>query len=120
MVEYEVAKILLEIGAVSLRPNNPYLTASGWYSPIHVDCRIINSFPEERNQVLNFIYDYIDMFIGRNNVELVVGSGHSGISLAAYMVEKMRLPMAYIFTIQPIFSVGLSRMNGPTSRPTLK
>jgi orotate phosphoribosyltransferase len=96
MQEYEVAKILLKIGAVSLRPSHPFLTASGWLSPINIDCRIINSFPKERNAVLNYIYDYIDMFIGRNNVELVVGSGHSGISLAAYVVDKMRLPMAYI------------------------
>lgn len=96
MQEYEVAKILLKIGAVSLRPSHPFTTASGWLSPINIDCRIINSFPEERNIVLNYIYDYIDVFIGRNNVEMVVGSGHSGISLAAYLVDKMRLPMAYI------------------------
>jgi orotate phosphoribosyltransferase len=96
MHEYEVAKLLLKIGAVSLRPDHPYRLASGILSPIYIDSRILNSYPDERKIVFDHFQDYIDSFIGRNNITLVVGIGHSGASLAAYLVEKMRLPMAYI------------------------
>ena len=96
MHEYEVARLLLKIGAISLRPDRPYRLASGIQSPIYVDCRILNGFPDERKVVFDFFQDYIDSFVGRNNLNRVVGIGHSGVSLAAYLVEKMRLPMAYI------------------------
>ena len=96
MHEYQVATLLLKIGAVSLRPGSPYHLPSGILSPIYIDARILNSYPSERQLVFDFFQDYIDSFIGRNNVNLVVGLGHSGASLAAYLVEKMRVPMAYI------------------------
>jgi orotate phosphoribosyltransferase len=96
MHEYEVARLLLTTGAVSLKPNRPYKLASGIASPIYVDCRVLNSHPDARTIVFGHFQNYIDSYIGRNNIDLVVGSGHSGISLAAYLVEKMRVPMAYI------------------------
>lgn len=96
MHEYEVARVLLKIGAVNLKTHKPYKYATGIISPIFIDCRILNSYPEERKIVLRYFQDYIDQFIGRNNINLVIGSGHSGISLTAYLVEKMRVPMAYI------------------------
>lgn len=96
MHEYDIARLLLKIGAVSMRPNNPYQLASGIISPIYIDCRILNSYPEERKVVFGYFQEYIDSFVGRNNVDMVVGSGHSGVSLATFLVEKMRVPMAYI------------------------
>ncbi|MEW5817435.1 MAG: orotate phosphoribosyltransferase [Spirochaetota bacterium] len=96
MYEYKIAKLLLEIGAVSFRPNNPYRLASGIMSPIYIDCRVLNSYPHARKIVFDCFQDYIDSFVGRNSINLIVGSGHSGISLAAYLVEKMRMPMAYV------------------------
>lgn len=96
MHEYEVARLLLRIGAVNLKTHKPYKYATGIISPVFIDCRVLNSYPEERKIVLRYFLDYIDQFIGRNNINLVIGSGHSGISLTAYLVEKMRVPMAYI------------------------
>jgi orotate phosphoribosyltransferase len=98
MHEYEVAKILFKIGAVKLKTHDLYKYATGIMSPIFIDCRIINSYPEERKIVLEYFRNYIDQFIGRNNISLFIGSGHSGISLTAYLAEKMRVPMAYIRT----------------------
>ena len=98
MHEYKVSKLLFKIGAVKLKTNNPYKYATGIISPIFIDCRILNSYPEERKIVLEYFRNYIDQFIGRNNISLVVGSGHSGVSLTAYLAEKMRVPMAYIRT----------------------
>ncbi len=96
MHEYDVARLLLKIGAISLRPDQPYRLPSGIASPIYIDSRILNACPDERKVVFDYFQDYIDSFVGRNNVNRVVGIGHSGASLAAYLVEKMRVPMAYI------------------------
>jgi len=96
MHEYEAARLLLKIGAVNIKTHKPYKYATGIMSPVFIDCRVLNSYPEERKIVLRYFQDYIDQFIGRNNISLVIGSGHSGISLTAYLAEKMRVPMAYI------------------------
>lgn len=96
MHEYEVARLLLKIGAVNIKTHKPYKYATGIMSPVFIDCRVLNSYPEERKIVLIYFQDYIDQFIGRNNISLVIGSGHSGISLTAFLAEKMRVPMAYI------------------------
>ena len=39
------ARILLEIGAVNFRPEEPYTLTSGWKSPVYIDCRKVISFP---------------------------------------------------------------------------
>jgi len=96
MHKADVARILLNIGAVTLNTVTPYKYASGLLSPIYVDCRMISSFPKERKLILDYFVEYIDSFIGRNNVDVVVGSGHSGISLATYISEKIKVRMAYI------------------------
>ena len=48
----ETAKLLLQINAIKLQPQNPFTWASGWKSPIYCDNRIILSFPEIRNYVI--------------------------------------------------------------------
>ena len=96
MRKLETAKILLDIGAVMLNPVSPFKYASGLLSPVYIDCRMISSFPEERRLIMDYFVEYIDLFVGKNNIDVVVGSGPSGISLATYLSEKLRLPMAYI------------------------
>ena len=47
----EIARQLLEIGAVKLQLDNPFTWASGWKSPIYCDNRLSLSFPEVRNNI---------------------------------------------------------------------
>lgn len=91
-----VAKILLKIGAVTLNTTTPFKYASGIFSPIYIDCRLISSFPRDRKIILNYFMEYINSNIGKEKFDIVVGSGHSGISLATFISEKLKLPMAYI------------------------
>ena len=51
----DTAKILLDINAIKLSPNEPFLWASGWKSPIYCDNRIILSNPEIRNTIKMYL-----------------------------------------------------------------
>lgn len=91
----EVAEILLDINAVSLNPTNPFKYTSGLLSPIYTDSRILISFPNQRKIIINSLIDHIDNSIGRQNIDIIVGVGHSGISLATWLGEKLKLPIVY-------------------------
>lgn len=58
-VEKAVAKSLMEIKAVMLRPENPFTWASGWKSPIYCDNRRILSYPTIRENVCTWMADII-------------------------------------------------------------
>jgi len=91
----EAAEILLDIGAVSLNPTNPFRYASGILSPIYTDCRTLISFPNERKVIIESFVDYIDNSIRKQNIDIIAGVGHSGISLATWLGEKLKLPIVY-------------------------
>lgn len=91
----EVAEILLSIDAISLNPTSPFKYASGILSPVYTDCRMLISFPNERKAIIDSLADYIDNSIGRQNIDTIVGVGHSGISLATWLGEKLKLPIVY-------------------------
>lgn len=90
----EVAEILLDIGAVSLNPLNPFKYASGILSPIYTDCRLLASFPQQRKAIINTLIEKINNI--DNEIEIVVGTGSSAISLATNIVQYLKLPMAYV------------------------
>ncbi|WP_071027747.1 orotate phosphoribosyltransferase [Peptoniphilus raoultii] len=90
----EIAKILLKIKAVSLSPNDPYTWASGIKSPIYCDNRLILSYPEEREIVENAFVDLIKNKFP--DAEYIMGTATAGISHAAIIAQKMKLPMGYV------------------------
>ena len=47
----ETAKLLLDIGAVNFRPDEPYTLTAGWASPVYIDCRRLISFAEARRRI---------------------------------------------------------------------
>jgi len=96
MEKEDVAGILLDINAVSLNPTNPFRYASGILSPIYTDCRVLTSYPKERKLIIDLLVKHIDEKIDRKNIDVIVGTAHSGISLATYLAQRLGLPMAYI------------------------
>lgn len=92
MNEKEVAKILLEIKAVTLSPDKPYTYASGIKSPIYCDNRLIISFPEKRKQIVDYFLDAIKDL----EFDIVAGTATAGISWAAWIADKLGKPMIYI------------------------
>ena len=58
-IKTQIAKALLDIEAVFLRPDEPFTWASGIKSPIYCDNRLILTAPEVRNRVENAIADTV-------------------------------------------------------------
>lgn len=90
----KIAKALLDIEAVFLRPEEPFTWASGIKSPIYCDNRLILTAPEARNLVENAMVDVI-----RENypeAEVLMGTSTAGIAHAAIVGHIMGLPMGYV------------------------
>lgn len=93
-VSEKVARILLELNAVTLNPNKPYRYASGMLSPVYTDCRVIIAYPEKRKEVRDL---YIEAISGSGvEFEIVAGTATAGIPHAAWIAEKLELPMIYV------------------------
>lgn len=89
-----IAEKLLEIEAVSLKPNDPFTWASGLKSPIYCDNRLTLSFPEVRREIAIGLKEIVlEKFPG---VELVAGTATAGIPHAAWVSELLDLPMCYV------------------------
>ena len=97
MIESEqIAKILLEKGAVKLSANPPFKFTSGILSPIYIDNRILISHPKERQ----FIIDQFIELIEKNKImpEVISGTATAAIPWAAFLSAQMELPMVYART----------------------
>jgi orotate phosphoribosyltransferase len=88
------AEMLLEIGAVKLRPENPYTWTSGWKSPIYCDNRLTLSFPKVRRFIAEELCNLIR--INFPELESVAGVATAGIPQAAIVSEMLELPMLYV------------------------
>ncbi len=90
----EIAKGLLSIEAVFLRPEEPFTWASGIKSPIYCDNRLTLTAPDVRTMVENGLVEVI-----RENYpecELVMGTSTAGIAHAAIVGHLMDIPMGYV------------------------
>lgn len=90
----EIAKGLLEIEAVFLRPDEPFTWASGIKSPIYCDNRLILTAPEIRNKVEQAIADVIKSDYPA--AEVLMGTSTAGIAHAAIAGHILGLPMGYV------------------------
>ena len=90
------ARILLEIKAVNFRPAEPYTFTSGWKSPVYIDCRRIIYFPRARTRICELAVEKIGRHVGYESIEVVAGGETAGIPFAAWIAERMSLPMAYV------------------------
>ncbi|MEI6559584.1 MAG: orotate phosphoribosyltransferase [Rhodospirillaceae bacterium] len=90
------AKLLIEIKAVHFNAAQPYTFTSGWKSPVYVDCRRIIAFPRARGAVIDFAVDMIKREIGFEAVDLVAGGETAGIPFAAWIADRLALPMQYV------------------------
>lgn len=89
-----IAKILLDIKAVSLSPDKPYTWASGIKSPIYCDNRLTLSFPKERKVIENGLAELIrEKF---EDAEYIMGTATAGIPHAALIAEILNLPMGFV------------------------
>jgi orotate phosphoribosyltransferase len=89
-----IAKNLLEIKAVYLQPNDPFTWSSGLKSPIYCDNRLTLSFPSVRTQIAEGLTDLIKEHYPE--VDVIAGTATAGIPHAAWVSDKMNLPMCYV------------------------
>ena len=93
-LEREIAHDLLSIGAVFLRPDEPFTWASGIKSPIYCDNRLILTAPDVRTEVETALMQTIRREYP--DAEVLMGTSTAGIAHAAITAQMMGLPMGYV------------------------
>ena len=93
-MEKRIAKDLLSIGAVFLRPDEPFTWASGIKSPIYCDNRLTLTAPTVRDDVENGLAETIKREYPQ--CEVLMGTSTAGIAHAAITAHLMNLPMGYV------------------------
>jgi orotate phosphoribosyltransferase len=90
----KVAEFLLQIKAVKLQPNNPFVWASGWNSPIYCDNRITLSFPAIRTFIRQAYSEAVLEYFGKPDI--IAGVATGGIAQGALVAQELGLPFIYI------------------------
>ena len=90
----EVARGLLSIKAVFLRPDEPFTWASGIKSPIYCDNRLVLSAPEVRETVESGIAETVKKYYPE--AKSLMGTSTAGIAHAAIAAYKLGMPMGYV------------------------
>jgi len=96
IIAREAAKMLLEIKAVHFYEDKPFIFTSGWASPVYIDCRKIISFPRLRASMIDFAATTIVRDIGYESIDCVAGGETAGIPFAAWISDRLMLPMQYV------------------------
>ena len=96
MIAELTAKMLWEIGAVHFRADEPYTFTSGIKSPVYIDCRKLISYPRIRSAVSDFGCATVMRDAGFEKYDVVAGGETAGIPYAAFIAERLGLPMIYI------------------------
>lgn len=100
----ELAKHLLEIDAVILRPNDPFTWSSGWNSPIYCDNRLTLRYPKIRKKISKAFIDIINKDFP--DVEVITGTATAGIPHAAWIAENLDMPLAYVRAKAKAYGLG--------------
>ncbi len=90
------AKMLLEVEAVRFMAEKPFIFTSGWASPVYTDCRRLISFPRVRQTLVDFGVATVLREVGFEKFDAVAGGETAGIPFAAWMADRMMLPMQYV------------------------
>ena len=93
-ISSKIAQGLLSIGAVFLRPQEPFTWASGIKSPVYCDNRLILTAPDVRGTVEQAIADTVAREYPE--AEVLMGTSTAGIAHAAIAAHLMGLPMGYV------------------------
>lgn len=90
----QIAKLLLEIKAVTLNVQTPFRYTSGILSPIYCDNRLIISYPDKRKIIIDAFIEMINN--NKLQFDVVAGTATAGIPHAAWIAERLNKPMVYV------------------------
>ena len=88
----EAAKILLDTKSVLFNAGEPFVFTSGRLSPVYTDCRRLISFVKERQRLMDMGAEMLRPL----GLDMVAGGETAGIPYAAFMAERLELPMLYV------------------------
>ena len=93
-MKMDIARRLIEIGCVKLSPANPFTYASGLKGPIYCDNRLILSHVDFREEIIKA---FVVMIKNHSLAfDLVGGIATAGIPHAAFIADRLKMPMVYI------------------------
>ena len=90
------AKMFIEVEAVRFNTEKPFIFTSGWASPVYLDCRRLISFPRVRQTLMDFGAATVMRDAGFECFDVVAGGETAGIPFAAWMSDRLMLPMQYV------------------------
>ncbi|AQQ53777.1 orotate phosphoribosyltransferase [Planococcus lenghuensis] len=93
-MKQKIARALLEIGAVELRPDDPFTWSSGLKSPIYCDNRLTMAYPAVRKEIAEGLAELIRT--AYPEAEVIAGTATAGIPHAAWVSDLLNLPMVYV------------------------
>ena len=95
-ISEEAAEILIDLKCINFSPKKQFKLTSGKKSPIYCDCRRIISFPEEREKLIDFGISKLKEKPKLKEISNIAGGESAGIPFAAFIAQKLNLPMTYI------------------------
>src|SRR5207244_13491100 len=90
------ARMLLEVKAVLFFEDQPFIFTSGWASPVYIDCRKLIFYPRIRSQLVDFAAATLARDVGFEQFDVIAGGETAGIPYAAWLAERLALPMQYV------------------------
>lgn len=100
----ELASELLDINAVLLRPENPFVWSSGWNSPIYCDNRLTILYPRIRNRIADKLSELVTNKFPETDI--ITGTATAGIPHAAWVADRQNKPMAYVRAKAKAYGMG--------------
>ncbi len=91
-IAYQAAKILLDTKSVLINTKEPFTYTSGKIGPTYCDIRRLISFPQARDQLMTFAEEVLKPL----DIQYLAGGETAGIPYAAFLSERMKLPMLYV------------------------
>ena len=93
---HDTAKILLDTKSVLFNAAKPFTLKSERLSPVYIDSRRLISFPDERNQLMDFAASVLAQEAGLNKFDFIAGGETAGIPYAALIADRLQKPMLYV------------------------
>ena len=93
-VAVHIARLLLQAGAVQIRPDKPFVYASGKLSPIYCDNRLTLSYPSIRNEIRDALIALIKSTYP--TAEAIAGVATAGVPQGAIIADRLGLPFVYV------------------------
>jgi orotate phosphoribosyltransferase len=96
VIAEQTARMLIEVEAVRFMNDKPFTFTSGLASPVYTDCRRLISFPRVRQALIDFGVATIEREAGFECFDAVAGGETAGIPFAAWLADRLGLPMLYV------------------------